>query len=479
MTTTLTPLSLGTGDSVLATVGGREPALAHRRVITLLLDVYLDSIHPKFPLFCERELWVGWREGSFPQDDSDFMSLMCLCALSAQHVGDGALFNDNVDAPERTNLREAYIAEATRLVPIDFDKSDLNLVRSFTFLALLGAQTGNNATLHKYLGLCHGISAHLSLQDESRWPAMLSPCEVEVRRRLWWSIYRLEVHTACVLGNIVRTSETRCAVGYPAGAHHPAFIPGRNGQFEDWFDGWNMTTDLYRVLEHAVSDLRAKHSPAHSILGRMGGSDPTALMTRLSEIQERLLPQFVTPASRSEDSGRNRCGFQAPSIICTIHLARLLSRMSSNGDPLLACQVATDLIASIMAIPLEYIRAAGSPLIQQLAGVGHILVGTAKKHQLLQEHYAQVKQVIHSITSLLDLLATPNTIASSTRDRLVNLVSELEDVYATTTANAKVNTVDEGHILHWLQDVEEPTLGQAAFPNELLTDFTWLYPAYP
>jgi hypothetical protein len=47
MTTTLTPLSLGTGDSVLATVGGRESALAHRRVITLLLDVYLDSIHPK------------------------------------------------------------------------------------------------------------------------------------------------------------------------------------------------------------------------------------------------------------------------------------------------------------------------------------------------------------------------------------------------------------------------------------------------
>ncbi|KAL3486793.1 hypothetical protein BJX62DRAFT_241667 [Aspergillus germanicus] len=432
-----------------------------------------------FPLFCERELWVGWRDGSFPQDDSDFMSLMCLCALSAQHVGDGALFNNNIDAPERTNLREAYITEATRLVPFDFEKCDLNLVRSYTFLALLGAQTGNNAMLHKYLGLCHGISAHLNLHEESRWPATLSPCEGEVRRRLWWSIYRLEVHTACVLGNIVRISETRCAVEYPAGAHHPAFIPGRNGQFEDWFDGWNTTTDLYRVLEHAISDLRAKHRPGESILRRIGGPDPTTIVTRLSQIEERILPQFVTPASRSDDSGRNRCGFQAPNIICTVHLARLLSCMSGDNSPMLACRVASDLISSITAIPLEYIRATGSPLIQQLAGVGHIVIGLAKKHQILQEHYDQITQVVNSIINLLDVLATQSAIANTTKDRLVNLLAELEESYTTMRGNATSGTLNTGEVMHWLQDVEEPTLGQAPFPNELLTDFTWLYPAYP
>ncbi|KAL2803116.1 hypothetical protein BJX63DRAFT_437224 [Aspergillus granulosus] len=453
--------------------------LANRRTITLLLDVYLDSIHPNFPLFCERELWVGWRDGSFPQGDSDFMSLMCLCALSAQHVGDGALFNDNIDAPERTNLREAYVAEATRLVPFDFEKSDLNLVRSYAFLALLGAQTGNNAMLHKYLGLCHGISAQLNLQDESRWLPTITACEAEVRRRLWWSIYRLEVHTACVLGSMVRVSETRCGVGYPTGAHHPAFIPGRNGQFEDWFDGWNTTTDLYRVLEHAISDLRAKHRPGHSILGRMDSPDPATIMTRLSQIQEHLLPQFVTPASRSDDSGRNRCGFQAPNIICTIHLARLLSCMSSDDNPLLACKVASDLINSIMGIPLEYIRATGSPLIQQLAGVGHILIGIGKKHQLPQEHYTQITQVIHSILSLLELLAAQSIVASSTRDRLRNLLSELEEVYAVTSNEVEIDALDAGQIIHLLQEVEDHDLGHAVFPSELLTDFTWLYPAYP
>ncbi|KAL4783279.1 hypothetical protein BJX76DRAFT_358141 [Aspergillus varians] len=473
----------GSPQSLLVSVASRpSSALANRRMITLLLDVYLDSIHPNFPLFCERELWVGWRDGTFPQDDSDFMSLMCLCALSVQHVGDGALFNDNIDVREWKNIRESYTAEATRLVPDSFERSNLNLVRSYAFLALVGAQTGNNPMLHKFLGLCHGVCAQLNLHDESRWPASTTPCEQEVRRRLWWSIYRLEVHTACVLGNIVRTPEARCDVGYPAGAHHRAFIPGRNGQYEDWFDGWNTTTDLYRVLEHAISDLRAKHRPRHSILGSAGSSDPSVIMVRLSQIQESLLPQFVTPASRSDDSGRNRCGFQAPNIICTIHLARLLSCMSGDDDPLACGQVAGDLVTSIMAIPLEYIRATGSPLIQQLAGVGHILVGIAKKHQLPQSHHVQIRQVIHSIIGLLELLAGQSNIAGTTRDRLAVLLSELEQIHTVSSMRAPIDSIGTEDVLQWSPHEITTASGhlddQAVFSNDLLTDFTWLYPTF-
>ncbi|KAL4925362.1 uncharacterized protein BDV17DRAFT_294583 [Aspergillus undulatus] len=429
------PARKGTPDAVttstqqppLTAIAGRPAsALANRRTMTLLLDVYLDSIHPNFPVFCERELWVGWRDGTFPQDNSDYMSLMCLCALSAQHVGDGALFNedDNVNTVEWTNLRSDYIAEAMHLVPINFESSDLNLVRSYALLTLLGAQTGDNAMLHRFLGLCHGVCAQLNLHDESRWPRTIGECETEVRRRLWWSIYRLEVHTACVLGNIVRTPERRCGVGYPVGAHHPAFIPGRNGQYEDWFDGWNTTTDLYRVLEHAISDLRAKNRPRHqqSILGpQIVGSDSTTIMMRLAQIQEHLLPQFVTPASRSDDSGRNRCGFQTPNIICTIHLARLLSCIAGENDPLLACSLAGDLVKNIMAIPVEYMRATGSPLIQQLAGVGHILVGIAKKNGLQEIHFIKIKHVIQSIVGLVELLRSLKSYMLPVRSRLLQL----------------------------------------------------------
>ncbi|KAL4945263.1 hypothetical protein BDV06DRAFT_219518 [Aspergillus oleicola] len=479
---------LQTQQPALASIAGRpSSALANRRMMTLLLDVYLDSIHPNFPLFCERELWVGWRDGTFPQDDSDFMSLMCLCALSSQHAGDGALFNNNddVDASEFKNLREEYIAEATRIVRLDFENPDLDLVRSYTLLALLGAQTGDNSMLHQFLGLCHGVCAQLNLHDESRWPDTLSTCEIEVRRRLWWSIYRLEVHTACVLGNIIRTPENRCAVGYPAGAHHLAFIPGRNGKYEDWFNGWNTTTDLYRVLEHAVSDLRGKNRPPQfqSILGKGPSAESSTVMARLAHIQERLLPQFVTPASRSEDSGQNRCGFQAPNIICTIHLARLLSCMAGDDDPLLACSVAGDLVTSIIAIPIEYIRATGSPLIQQLAGVGHILVGIARKHPLQEVHFAQTKHVLLSIIGLLELFAGQSGIAGSIRERLSKLLVEVEELYAATP---RPDTADEtpglDDALGWVPDealAENILHGQGLFLNDLLTDFTWLYPTYP
>ncbi|RDW83629.1 uncharacterized protein DSM5745_03955 [Aspergillus mulundensis] len=456
-------------------IAGKPPsALANRRTITELLDVYLDSIHPNFPLFCERELWVGWRDGTFPRNDSDFMSLTSLCALSAQHVRDGALFSDNIKPTEWKNLREAYVAEAVRLVPVDLENSDLNLVRSYTFLALLGAQTGNHAMLHKYLSLCHGVSAQLNLDDESRWSPTITTCEQEVRRRLWWSIYRLEVHTACVLGNFVRTSESRCGVGYPIGAHHPAFIPGRTGKYEDWFNGWNTTTDLYRVLEHAISELRAKHRQSHSILGP-SDSNPVAIMARLSEIQQRLLPQFVTPASRSGDNGRNRCGFQAPNIICTIHLARLLACVFDDDGPALACGVAGDLLASITAIPLEYIRAAGSPLIQQLAGVAHILVGLAKKRPLTGLQLSQIEDVVHSVICLLSVLAGQSPIAFTTRDRLTKLLSDLQEVVAPPRPDYEVlnTSTTPGDIQTLFNMNVHPD-----FANELLTDFTWLYPQH-
>ena len=91
---------------------------------------------------------------------------------------------------------------------------------------------------YKYLGLYHGVCAQYSLHDESKWLGDMDECDLEVRRRIWWAMYRLEIHTACVLGSLIRCTERQSNVGYPSGIHHPPFIPGRDGQYEDWFSGW-------------------------------------------------------------------------------------------------------------------------------------------------------------------------------------------------------------------------------------------------
>ncbi|KAI1370673.1 hypothetical protein F4677DRAFT_457709 [Hypoxylon crocopeplum] len=478
-------LPAGLSDVVnpTASLNSSGSSLDNRKIITALLDVYLDTIHPSFPLFCEREIWVGWRDGSFPDGPNDYMSLMCMCALSAQHVGNGALFTDEVAPAESASLAHDYLQEAVRRVPVDFEDPCIDLVRSYGFLVLLGAQNGNHPMVHKYLGLYHGICGQLNLHDESRWPSEITECDREVRRRLWWAMYRLEVHTACVLGNPVRSPESQCNVGYPCGLHHPAFIPGRDGQFEDWFAGWNSTTDLYRVLEHAISDFRAKRNSRTSILGDPEHANTTRIAERLSMIQRDLLPQFDMAYSRSSDSGRNRCGFQASNILCTIHLARMISSLSGDSSLHSACKTADDMISNLNSIPLEYVRAIGSPLVQQLAGVGHILIGVATRHRLSLIDYDLVKSVLTSIIEFLARLKDYNKIALTAKERLANQLADLNRAmtlngvsHGTVGDNPRTGDVE---VFSWSPFLDkifpDPSNSSDIFSANLQAAFAWPY----
>ncbi|KAJ9137264.1 hypothetical protein NKR23_g9284 [Pleurostoma richardsiae] len=414
-----------------------SPILRNRKIITALLDVYLDTIHPNFPFFCEREIWVRWRDGTFPSGPSDYMSLVCMCALSAQHVGNGALFTDDIAAAESATLAHDYLHEALRLVPVDFAEPSIDLVRSYGLLALLGVQSGDRAMAHKYLGLYHGVCAQYNLHDESKWPSGIGQCETEVRRRVWWAMYRLEVHTSCVGGSLIRCPEAQTNVGYPSGIHHPPFVPGRDGDYEDWFSGWNATTDLYRVLEHAVSEFRAKRRPRPSIL-QHGGQDGTGtamtttkmVMRRLAKIQDELLPQFEGASSRSSDSGRNRCGFQASNVLCTLHLARMILCISDGAGLVSVFQTARYMMDRMGEIPREYVRAVGSPLLQQLAGVGHMLTAVARKqgrHGVLSlADYAELRAVLVSMVDFLALFNRHYGKIAAAQERLRGEVADLD-----------------------------------------------------
>ncbi|KAM0192259.1 hypothetical protein ACHAPI_008433 [Fusarium lateritium] len=342
-----------------------------------------------------------------------------MCALSALHANNRALFSDGEHIPDTSELAQTYLNKAEALVTDSAETAgEVELIRSCGFLALVGAQSGSSTLLHKYLGLFHTISSRSNFHDEANWPTNMSDCDKEVRRRLWWAMYRLEVHTACMFGTLIRCSETQCDVGYPSGLHHPAFVAGRDGQFEEWFFGWNLTTDLYRLLEHAVMNLRFRRRKQKSILQDYSGPDISQVMMKLSELQHQILPQFGSAASRSSDSGRNRCGFQACNILCTIHLTRMMVSLASHQDIKVACQAAQEMMQNMNSIPHEYIRATGSPLLQQLAGVGHMLLSTAKKSMSISLHYSTFRDTMALIMVFLARFGELNSLAMKANERL-------------------------------------------------------------
>jgi hypothetical protein len=448
-----------------------------------LLEADYPFTMSRFPFFCEREIWVGWRDGTFPRDTSDYTSLMCMCALSAQHVGNGALFTDEEPLSDTATFAQDYLREATRLVSLDMESAHLvDLIRSCGFLALLGAQNGDAAKVHKYLAYYHGACAQSNFHDESKWPADVGVCEKEVRRRLWWAMYRLEVQTACVLGSLVRCSETQCDVGYPSGPHHPAFIPGREGQFEDWFSGWNATTDLYRVLEHVVSNFRSTRRSTSAMFPESSGTDADLVKEKLAKIQEQLLPQFGAVSSRSTDSGRNRCGFQACNILCTIHLARMITCLTGDNSLTSACRTAHAMMESMDSTPPEYIRATGSPLLQQLAGVGHMLLGVARKNVPSQTDYSMLRSVLVSIITFLARFGEYSKLTAAAQEKLSAQLGDFDRHVQSTRLH--LPTVEDDAVCHESSLSELHTSSFALDGNEhdflyvdLLKDFTWPYGA--
>jgi hypothetical protein len=95
-----------------------------------------------------------------------------------------------------------------------------------------------------------------------------------------------------------------------------------------------------------------------------------------------------------------------------------------DGDFSMACRTAEDMMATISSIPLEYVRAIGSPLLQQLAGVGHMLATLASRQKLSHNDHKQCRIVLASIVGFLSNFTERNGTAATEHQRLTNCLEE-------------------------------------------------------
>lgn len=249
-----------------------------------------------------------------------------MCALSALQAERGALFSSDLNFVPSKSLAGSLLRESLRLTSLVYRAGEeVSLLRCYGILAFIGTQMGDPELLHRYLGLYQGLAAQVGLYNEERWPPGLTICEKESRQRVFWTVYRLEVHNASVLGHPIRIPESQTFVHYPCGVHHVLIFPERNGKFENWIAGWNYTTELYRILEHAIVDFRSKRTARTTVLWSESRPKPSGILQQLKEMQSNLMPEFAQAAMRSTDSGSNRCGFQVANILSTIHVRLCIS----------------------------------------------------------------------------------------------------------------------------------------------------------
>lgn len=243
---------------------------------------------------------------------------MSMCALSACRVNMGS------DAATSDTLYgidpDYYLDEALGIVrSSEAMPRDIEFLQTIGLICMAALEIGNASLLHEYLGIYHTVVAEQGLWDERRWPARISDVEKEERRRLFWHMYRLEVHMSMIMGHAVRCPELQAMV------HYPSMTDPDASMAHEWLSGWNFVTDLYRALEHLLTRFRIRLFPA--IRDQKSRSLSTVFLVDHDLDKSILEPLYVTyrnlpdrftaAAPMSLDKARNRCGFQAANIICT------------------------------------------------------------------------------------------------------------------------------------------------------------------
>ena len=245
----------------------------------------------------------------------------------------------------------------------------------------------------------------------------------------FWSIYTLDIYSSVVWGGIIRCSERQSYVAYPievndemidddeitsqnlsTGATIQPFGARRSGVRADcWLSGWNFVTDLYRVLEHALTRLRSCRGRAttHSFLDEMFEDDFTAAKSSVRESVLRMyvdLPDcFKETPQMVYNVKKDRFGFQAANITATIQLLRIVLFAASGSSIEERCQIASEVVDAFISIPISYLLSISTPLLHHLGGIGTIL-GNVLGEPLSKSDYTRVRVVMLSMAQLLENL---------------------------------------------------------------------------
>jgi hypothetical protein len=233
---------------------------------------------------------------------------------------------------------DAFHRASLEACPNMLDDGEINfeLMRTEAVLGMLCLQhndvRGSHRHMHRYLGM----SAEIGFHSESRWGSDLTAIEIEERRRLvsprwpghvnndqFWHQYHLDVQLAVTFGSSIRHREAQCNVAYPAEVYddediRPDGVRLLSERGTSLIKGWNLVTDLYRILEHVVNKTGVNPPTDHDTLSRIGlrrssnmdGPSAQDILKEIGRIYDDLPIEFKMPQEMTGDAMEDRYGFQ-------------------------------------------------------------------------------------------------------------------------------------------------------------------------
>ncbi|OIW29300.1 hypothetical protein CONLIGDRAFT_633460 [Coniochaeta ligniaria NRRL 30616] len=458
-------------------------ARASTPVVKKLLSVYQEIVHPIFPFFdsVRLEQRIGMLE--HVHNRAFFSSVMAACAISSARLRDGAIRSSIFDGQELPEvLPETYYSAAEDALPEDLlHCQDFDHLRGYALLAIASIQDAQIPAMQKYVGQYFTILAVNQWHDESSWTQGLSSGEIEERRRVFWSIYTLDIYSAVVWDGCIHFQEGHAKVRYPSADNVERGEPV-NGV--DWIVGWNFTTDLYRILEHELSRLRSRSSK-FAILGHptsTRGASSVSSQDFVNDLYAALPSVFKQLQPVTGDPARDIYSFQAANIQATMALLRMVYlTLDEDADLERKCSVVSDVLSTFHQVPKPYLRAISAPLVYHIRGIGTIL-GSVMEGPLSPSSCLRVRDLLLSMATLLDSLEAFLHRSAGAGQNLRELVSRMEEYMNSREIRPNPAEADPERLSNEVAAESSNTWDDVALndlspqfqlPEELLQDWTW------
>lgn len=168
-------------------------------------------------------------------------------------------------------------------------------------------------------------------------------------------MYTLEVYCSIVWGCVIRCRESQSRVAYPSEVDDEFFSDqgfekdGKSAQLLSqnpsmptepvtdplcWLHGWNFTTDMYRILEHAMNDFHRRRpqtigsfSPADLFLKET--TSQSAVLEKVMSMYDSLHPRFKEPRSMVSEMSEDIFSFQAANLTATLQVSSVNSGLNN------------------------------------------------------------------------------------------------------------------------------------------------------
>lgn len=221
--------------------------------------------------------------------------------------------------------------------------------------------------------------------------------------------------------------------------------PSLEAHSDCWLSGWNFITDLYRVLEHALTKFRSPHKSSRSFLQEIFHDDSTlteaSVRERVVQKYSNLRPCFKEIPAMTYDVNKDRVSFQAANISGSVQLLRIMLCVAGDASIQDRCRVASDAVDALASIPIPYSMAISTPLLHHLGGIG-VILGSVFEEQLSESDYGQIRSIMLLMAEVLDNIAVIQH-ASGASDNLRGLVARIDEYMTRQRQDAHARPTQE------------------------------------